>query len=163
MQRRQMFFINCIYYREISKSKASQKMMFLLDRNISKVESLGAHGLAMWFCTVCLLTDGRVKKKKTWQRSAPHKKKAVNNRNSIKLHWFPVSYALWTAWTDRLWLAEILLAAACPLPQQGELSIGSVVPYSFVPHLIVVFLLYSAGLKNVSTAMISTEANTQDR
>lgn len=56
-------------------------------------------------------------KKLTWQKLSLRKKKkkkkggkkAVNNRNSIKLPWFPVSYALWTAWSDRGWLAERLV------------------------------------------------------
>lgn len=67
-------------------------------------------------------------KKWTWQKPAPReregeKKRAVNNRNSIKLPWFPVSCALWTAWSDRVWLAERL--AGCwlaPTTAQRTLS-----------------------------------------
>lgn len=73
----------------------------------------GRKCLRVQFCRVCVLTAGRGKKKWTWQKPAPReregkKKRAVNNRNSIKLAWFPVSCALWTAWSDRVWLAERL-------------------------------------------------------
>ena len=130
-----------------------------------ELKALGRECLGVWFCTVYVLTAGRGKKI-TWQKSALHEKKqkkAVNNRNSIKLPWFPVSYVLWTAWSDRRWLAEIWLAAGRPPPQHGALSIGSVVPHSFVPHLTVVFVLYSAQLKNVPTEIICAEPKPQVR
>lgn len=51
------------------------------------------------------------------------KKKAVNNRNSIKLPSFPVSYALWTAQSDRVWRAERLVGyRSAPTTAQTALS-----------------------------------------
>lgn len=68
----------------------------------------GFECLRVQFCTVCVLTAGRGKKINLAETCSPQKK-AVNNRNSIKLPRFPVSYALWTAWSDRVWLAERLV------------------------------------------------------
>lgn len=83
--------------------------------------------LRVQFCAVCVLTAGRGEKW-TWQKPAPceregEKKRAVNNRNSIKLPWFPVSCALWTAWSDRVWLAERLAGCwSAPTVAQRTLS-----------------------------------------
>lgn len=56
-------------------------------------------------------------------REKERKKRAVNNRNSIKLPWFPVSCALWTAWSDRVWLAE-RLAGCCSAPTTAQRTLS---------------------------------------
>lgn len=84
--------------------------------------------LRVQFCTVCVLTAGRGKKMNlaeicSTRERRRRKKRAVNNRNSIKLPWFPVGCALWTAWSDRVWLAERLAGCwSAPAVAQRTLS-----------------------------------------
>lgn len=74
----------------------------------------GLEVLGVQFCTDCVLTAGTGKSQPGRNPLSPEKK-AVNNRNSIKLAWFPVSEALWTAWSDRGWLAERLVGCRSAL------------------------------------------------
>lgn len=86
----------------------------------------GRECLRVQFCTVCVLTAGRAEKinlAETCSTRGGEEKRAVNNRNSIKLPWFPVSCALWTAWSDRVWLAERLAGCwSAPTAAQRTLS-----------------------------------------
>lgn len=118
-----------------------------------------------------LCSDSWQRKKLTWQKPALHKKKVVNNRNSIKLPWFPVSYALWTAWSDRGWLAERLVGCrSAPTTAHSTLS------WLRCTTLICTssewgFVFYSGGLKKEKKkclmlqwfAKVSTEPQTQVR